>query len=93
MNSNAQCLLCDVYLRSGQANLALETLETALSFDFTVRTLPSFKALKARALKEQGQYDESVILLESIVSLPEFKSLINGKVVAIEHQEVPTNET
>lgn len=91
-NSNAQCLLSDVYLRSGQSNMALETLETALSFDFTLRNLPSFKALKARALKEQGHYDECVSLLESILSLPEFKALLLSNIIALRRLKASIND-
>jgi tetratricopeptide (TPR) repeat protein len=76
MNVKAQCLLADVCLRSGQIHLALETLETALSHDFNIRNLPSFKALKARVLKEKGLFEQCVSLLESILSLPEVKTMV-----------------
>ncbi|XP_077563092.1 tetratricopeptide repeat protein 21B-like isoform X2 [Haemaphysalis longicornis] len=67
--TNAQLLLAQMHIHQGNIKSASQLLETALSYDFGVREKPIFHIIKAKILKEQGEYQEAVQLLNAAMAL------------------------
>ncbi|KAJ3117392.1 Tetratricopeptide repeat protein 21B [Phlyctochytrium bullatum] len=54
---------------------AIQSLEMALSYNFEVRQMLIFHLLKAKALKLQGQYEDSLKVLQHAATLPVVREL------------------
>ncbi|KAL3234174.1 hypothetical protein MRX96_022693 [Rhipicephalus microplus] len=67
--TSAQLLLAQMHIHQGNTKIASQLLETALSYDFEVREKPIFHIIKAKILKEQGDYQEAVQLLNAAMAL------------------------
>ncbi|KAK8788407.1 hypothetical protein V5799_021812 [Amblyomma americanum] len=67
--TSAQLLLAQMHIHQGNIKNASQLLETALSYDFEVREKPIFHIIKAKILKEQGEYQEAVQLLNAAMAL------------------------
>ncbi|KAH8024296.1 hypothetical protein HPB51_022415 [Rhipicephalus microplus] len=67
--TSAQLLLAQMHIHQGNIKIASQLLETALSYDFEVREKPIFHIIKAKILKEQGDYQEAVQLLNAAMTL------------------------
>ncbi|KAH6929544.1 hypothetical protein HPB50_002626 [Hyalomma asiaticum] len=67
--TSAQLLLAQMHIHQGNIKSASQLLETALSYDFEVREKPIFHIIKAKILKEQGDYQEAVQLLNAAMAL------------------------
>ncbi|XP_075548739.1 tetratricopeptide repeat protein 21B-like isoform X1 [Dermacentor variabilis] len=67
--TSAQLLLAQMHIHQGNIKSASQLLETALSYDFEVREKPIFHIIKAKILKEQGDYQEALQLLNAAMAL------------------------
>ncbi|CAF4863322.1 unnamed protein product, partial [Rotaria socialis] len=71
--SEAYILLAQVYTREGNTQLAYESLENGLSYNFDLKTHPIYHLIRARIFKKEQKYEEACKLLQSALNLPGVK--------------------
>ena len=70
--------MAEVNIAIEELQLALDSLELALSQDFNIRNTLHFKLLKCRVLKRQNAMEDAIAVLNQALALPETKELITS---------------
>ncbi|KAJ3020917.1 Tetratricopeptide repeat protein 21B [Thoreauomyces humboldtii] len=71
--AKAYLLMAQIHLSNEQQQQATQILETGLSYNFQMRTIPLYFVLKARISKSQGQHQEALESLKAAMLLPGMK--------------------
>lgn len=72
--SDAYILLAQVHTREGSVQLAYDSLEQGLSYNFDLKSHPLYHLIRARILKRERKYEEACRLLQTTMNLPGVKS-------------------
>ena len=70
--------MAEILLASSRFQPALDALEMALSQDFNLRNEPRFKTIKGKVLKNQGNYEEAIIILTQGIALSSIREAVHG---------------
>jgi hypothetical protein len=79
MYVQAHILAAQIHLANQYPKLAMQSLEMALSYNFEVRGIPLFHILKAKALKQQGQFEDALGILTAALNMPSVKDMSTNK--------------
>ena len=71
--SDAYILLAQVHTREGNTQLAYDSLEQGLSYNFELKSHPLYHLIRARILKREQKYEEASKLLQNTLNLPGVK--------------------
>lgn len=77
--------MAKVEIYRGKLTSADRVLEQALASDFSIRSVPLFKLIKALIRLQQGRYDESLAEIEQLLALPEFGYSLAAKDNVVTH--------
>ncbi|KAJ3318719.1 Tetratricopeptide repeat protein 21B [Blyttiomyces sp. JEL0837] len=72
-HSKAHILTAQIHIANNYPKLAIQSLEMGLSYNFEVRHIPLFHILKARAMKQQGNFEEALSILTTAMQMPGLK--------------------
>ncbi|KAL6760145.1 intraflagellar transport protein [Haematococcus lacustris] len=78
-DSSVHLLMCSVYLHQQKPQLAMASLEQAVSANFAVRETALYAIVHARVLLASGELDEARKVLEAAMNLPGVRSPLTAQ--------------
>jgi tetratricopeptide repeat protein 21B len=70
--------MAQIHTFGNNYSLATQSLEMGLSYNFEVRNYPLYHIIKAQSLRIQGHYEEALVTLKTVMSLPGIKTTVEN---------------